>query len=112
MKSTRKTRSKNNDIVLTEEVLKDTRNEIKELLVFAIDYLAIPMTVDEVLQFIFEEEKGELDRVYLLKSFIKHVHEPELISSVYRLLNHAWLFFPHHFLNGKAPIELSEKPAS
>lgn len=111
MKDARKTRKKK-DVMLTPELLRDTRNEIKELLVFAIDYLSVPMTIDEVLQFIFEEEKGERDRQYLLTSFIKHVHEPELISSVYRLLNHAWLFFPHHFLNGKAPIEIPENATS
>jgi hypothetical protein len=109
MKSTRKKTAKKTDDTLTPELLRDTRNEIKELLVFAIEYLSVPMTLDEVLQFIFEEEKGETDRMHLLKTFIKHVNEPELISSVYRLLNHAWLFFPHHFLNGKAPIEMTEK---
>jgi hypothetical protein len=107
-KSAKKTKKIAKKEVFTHGDMLETRGQIKELLVFAIDYLAIPITADQVLQQIFEEEKGEIDRQNLLAKFIHHVNEPELIGVLYRLLCHAWLFFPHHFLNGLSPIEVAQ----
>lgn len=100
----------NNDtFVFSTWTMQETREDIKEMLEFAIDYIGIPISVDQTLQFIFEEENGEADRHRLLQSFVEHISEPELIPVVYRLVNQAWLFFPHHFLNGKSPVEMMQK---
>lgn len=99
----------NDTFVFSTWTMQETREEIKEMLGFVINHFSMPYTVDDTLQLIFEEESGDKERNFLLKAYIEHVHEPELIPIVYRLVNHAWLFFPHHYLNGKSPVELMQK---
>jgi|GEM_PF-4178892 len=112
MKSARKTkRNTSGELVFSPMMVLETRQEIKELLVFAVEYFSFPLTVDQTLQYIFEEEKGEADLRRLLAMFVQCVQEPELINTVYRLVHHTWLFFPHHRLNGRSPLEKMEQDA-
>ncbi len=101
---------KDNDIyVVATWTMKEMRQSIREMLEFALEYFAIPMTVSEVLSFVFTEEHDEAARNDLLKYFVSHVTEPNLIPIVYGLVNQTWLFFPHHRLNGKSPVETVQK---
>ncbi len=99
----------NDTFVFSTWTVGEMRDEIRSLLQIIVEYYNIPFTVEDALLKIFEEERGELDRRAFVKNFIQYIDEPERIPATYALLNQAWFFFPHHYLNGKAPIELAKK---
>jgi len=92
-----------------EKDIEEVREEVRELIGVVIDYYNMPFSVEYVLTRIFEEERGEIDRRLFVSQMISYVNEPERLSATYALFNQAWYFFPHHFLNGKAPVELVAK---